>query len=111
MYVIKNMGVLERMPWAAKDSVFHKLAQIAEVRNLTKEERLRYDQSLKHYRDTFSVMQGAINEGREEGLKEGREEGERKKNCENAKKMKELGLPIDTIQKVTGLTDEEINKL
>lgn len=103
IYLLKNMEVLDRMPWTAKNSVFRKLAEIAEVGNMSKEERIKYDSSLRHYRDTISVLQGAVDEGR----KEGREEA----NLNNAKVMKSLGLPVDTIQKVTGLDVERIKSL
>lgn len=115
IYVIKNMAVLERMPFAAKDAVFKRLAKIAEVRNLTKDERLRYDQSLKHYRDTLNVMRGARDEGLQQGLRQGLRQGEQegaiKQQRKSAKVMKEMGLPVETIQKVSGLTAEEIAKL
>lgn len=123
IYVLNNMEVLDRMPWAAKDAVFQRLAKIAEVRNLTKEERWQYDRSLKHYRDSLNVMRGAIIEGetkgmaegmakgRAEGLAEGLAEGAKQERLKNAKSMKELGLDMQTIQKVTGLTPEEIEAL
>ncbi len=47
--IAKNMDTLNRMPWAAKDSVFHKLAEIAEVSNTSKDERIKYDSALRHY--------------------------------------------------------------
>ncbi|EGN55927.1 hypothetical protein PRBRB14_03010 [Hallella multisaccharivorax DSM 17128] len=62
------MEVLDRMPWAAKNSVFRRLAEIGEVSNMSKEERIKYDAALRHFRDTISVMQGA----EDKGLKRGR---------------------------------------
>ena len=80
------MDVLERMPWAAQNSVFQKLASIAEVSSLSKEERQAYDESLRQYRDTISVMQGQWMEGHEKGraesLAEGMEKGENKGRAE-----------------------------
>ena len=46
------------MPFLAQDAVFKRLSEIAEVGSMTKEERRQYDESLKHYRDTITVMQG-----------------------------------------------------
>ena len=40
-----------------------------------------------------------------------KKEGAKEKNLENAKKMKEEKIPIETIEKITGLTKEEIKKL
>ena len=59
IYVLKNMDTLNRLPWAAQNSVFQRLAEIAEVSAMTKEERQEYDGALKRYRDTLNVMRGA----------------------------------------------------
>ncbi len=107
IYVLKNMEALNRMPWAAKDSVFHRLAEIAEVGNMTKEERVKYDSALRHYRDTLNVMRGE----REKGVAEGMAEGARQNNLKNAAAMKALGLSADVIANVTGLSAEEIAAL
>lgn len=119
IYVLKNMDVLERMPWVAKDSVFHRLAEIGEVSNLSKEERVRYDSALRHFRDTLNVMRGAeekgMREGKQEGMREGmqkgKQEGRLEERLENARKMKALGLPTETIEKITGLGEAEIERL
>ncbi len=50
-------------------------------------------------------------EGREEGRAEGREEGRIEERKANAKKMKSLGIPVDTISQITGLPAKDINNL
>ena len=50
------MDILERMPWAAQNAVFRRLAEVAEVSKLSKEERIKYDHALKRYRDTLNAM-------------------------------------------------------
>ena len=54
-------------------------------------------------------------EGREEGLAEGREkgmaEGKSAEKLENARKMKELGIDIETIMQVTGLDRTAVGNL
>lgn len=107
IYVLKNMEILDRMPWAAKDSVFHKLAEIGEVSNMTKDERLKYDAALRHYRDTLNVMRSAEDKGRQQGLTEGRQQA----NIQTAKNLLAMGLSVDQIAKATGLNYEEIMKL
>ena len=47
-------------------------------------------------------------EGREEGRAEGRVEGRAEAMSEIAKRMRELGTPVDIIAQATGLTPEEI---
>ena len=99
IYVLKNMDILERMPWIAKDAVFQRLASIAEVSALSKEDRQKYDESLRKFRDTISVMEGQYLEG------------EKKSLIEVARKMKAKAFDIETITEITGLTAEEIGAL
>ena len=105
------MDVLQRMPWLAQDAVFQKLASIADVASLSKQERLAYDENLRKYRDTIAVMEGQYLEGMEKGEVKGRAEGRAEANCDNARKMKADGMAIELIAKYTGLTTEEIAKL
>ncbi len=103
IYILNNMEILERMPWAAQNAVFQRLAEVAEVSKLSKKDRLAYDHALKRYRDTYNAMTGAEQKGRAEGIEENKRE--------NARKMKALGLSTDVIAQVTGLTTEQINNL
>lgn len=105
------MEVLDRMPWVAKDSIFHRLVEIAEVSNMTKEERIKYDSALRHYRDTINIMRGAEDKGVARGMARWRAEGIYETNFKNAKSVKALGLSADMIQKITGLSIDEIDKL
>ena len=45
------------------------------------------------------------------GKKEGRNEGRKEERLENAKKMREKNISVETIAEITGLTKEEIEKL
>ena len=127
IYVLKNMETIKRLPWAAQNSVFQKLAEIADVSSLTKEERLYYDVALRKYRDTLCVLESAEQrgvkrglakgreEGRAEGLAKGRAEGLAKGRAEGqietARNMKAKGLAIDLIAACSGLSPEEIERL
>ena len=99
--------------------MFQKLAEIADVSSLTKEERLHYDEALRKYRDTLCVLEGAeqrgLKRGREEGLakglEKGRAEGLAEGRIEIARNMKEKGLAIELIAACSGLSPEEIAKL
>ena len=46
MLIMKNMEVLKRMPEAARESVFAKLREIADISSLSKEEREKYDYAI-----------------------------------------------------------------
>ncbi len=75
IYLLKNMETLTRLPWAAQSAVFRKLEEIAEVASLSREDRLKYDEGLRKYRDTISVLEGARIDGLTQGRAEGRVEG------------------------------------
>ena len=105
------MDVLQRMPWLAQDAVFQKLASIADVASLTKQERLAYDKNLRKYRDTIAVMEGQYLEGMEKGMEKGRAEGRAEGVLATARKMKTKGFSLEDIADVTGLSPEEINTL
>ena len=101
------MDILNRMPWAAQDSVFQKLASIAEVASLSKQERQLYDESLRQYRDTLVVMEGQYLEREEKGRAEGRAEGKQ----EVARMMKDNNVPAEQISLYTGLSIQDIENL
>ena len=103
IFVLKHMDILQRMPWIAQDAVFKRLSEIAEVASLNKEERKKYDESLRHFRDTLAVMEGQYQEGKAKGMTEGK--------TESARAMKADGMPIELISKYTGLAAEEIERL
>ena len=75
IYVLKNMETLQRLPFKARKSVFEKLEQIVDIASLSKEERMKYDESIKVYRDQLATLDFAKQKGRAEGRAEGRVEG------------------------------------
>ena len=109
------METLNRLPFKARKAVFEKLEKIVDIASLTKEEREKYDESIKVYRDQLVTIAYAREEGMEKGMQEGmekgREEGEKKKQLEIARNLKSLNLPIETIMKATGLSVEELSEL
>ena len=119
IYILKNMEILDRMPWAAQNAVFQRLAEVAEVSKLSKKERMEYDHALKRYRDTLNAMTGAEQkgiekgreEGRAEGLAEGLAEGRAEEKRDTARKMKQKGLPADLIVEMTGLSLTDIEEI
>ena len=100
------METIKRLPWAAQNSVFQKLAEIADVSSLTKEERLYYDEALRKYRDTLCVLESAeqreLKRGREEGQVKGLAKGRAEERIEIARNMKAKGLAIELIAACMG---------
>jgi len=107
IYNLVNMNNLKEISFKDRKAIFDKLERLASQANLTEEERARLEEDWKNYNDYFNTIDFAKKEGKEEGLAE----GEKKKNLENAKKMKEMELSLDIITQVTGLPLEEIEKL
>ncbi len=97
------MEILERIPWAAKNSIFARLGEIAEVANLSKMQRRKYDHDLKIFRDSCNVLSYAKEEGREEGREEER--------YTIALNMLKKGLSLELVAEVSGLTVTEVEKL
>jgi len=119
IYVLKHMDVLKRMPWMAQEAVFQKLASIADVASLSKQERIVYDENLRRYRDTVAVMEGqwelghakGIEKGRKEGMEKGRKEGRKEGMEDVARKLKTKGFDLAVIMDATGLTEAQIAAL
>lgn len=113
------MSTFERMPFQARNAVFKKLTEIADISALSKEDRDKYDESIKIMRDYQATMNTArkeghaegIKEGRAEGIKEGIKEGANKRNKEIAKNLLSIGLPMIQIMQATGLSEEEIKDI
>jgi len=139
LYAIKNLGKLDDKPAALTEAIFKRFFEVAEIAAFSKTERYDYEENLKNCNDWFSVMNTAKKDGLEEGeaigLQKGRAEGEaiglqkgeaiglQKGRAEGraegetigilktAKKMKEEGLDVNVISKLTNLSVDEIVKL
>ena len=111
IYVLKNMETLNRLPFKARKAVFEKLEKIIDIASLTKEEREKYDESIKVYRDQLVTIAFAKEKGIEEGMEKGRKEGEKKKQLEIARNMKAKGFAAEDISELTGLPVKEIKEL
>lgn len=91
--------------------------------NMNKAEQLAYDEHINAIMIQNDVLSTAAMEGRQEGLAEGRQEGLAEGRQEglaegrmeekqaNARRMKTLNLPVETICQVTGLSAGEIENL
>ena len=113
------MEALNRLPWAAQSPIFKRLSEIAEISELSTEERIKYDAAIQWYRDNAFLLEGAeevglqkgMKKGLEKGLAEGRAEGRAEGLKETARNLKSMGLGVSDIQKATGLSLEEIRGL
>jgi len=115
LYFLKHLDSFEHIPTILNEPIFQKAFTILEEANLTPEQLEQYQKSLL----TYWELKGVVDTARDEGLAKGREEGEaigvEKGRLEGiritAQKLKQEGLSIEMISKVTGLTTDEIEGL
>ena len=103
IYVLKNMEKLQRLPFKARKAVFEKLEQIVDIAAMSKEDRMKYDESIKVYRDQLVMMEYERQQGKAEGKAEER--------FKNARGMKAAGIAPDLIAQITGLPLDTIRGL
>ena len=108
---MKNMEKLQRLPFKARKAVFEKLEQIVDIAAMSKEDRMKYDESIKVYRDQLVTMEYDRQRGFTEGYAEGLAEGEAEERLKNARGMKAAGIAPDLIAQITGLPLETVEGL
>ena len=123
LFVLRNLASLLDRPIALQERVFTRLFETAEIAKFSPKELYDYEESLKNFRDWYSVISTAtkkgrregrkegLKEGRKEGLKEGLEAGQTKATLNIARNMKEQGMTTELIAQITGLDTETIEKL
>lgn len=99
IYVLKNMEKLQRLPFKARKAVFEKLEQIVDIAAMSKEDRMKYDESIKVYRDQLVMMEYE------------RQQGKAEERLKNARGMKTAGIAPDLIAQITGLPLDTIRGL
>ena len=80
-----------------------KCVENAEIAKFTPDEKNKYEECLKYYRDLKNVVDTSFDEGKAEGKIEDK--------VEIARQMKSEGEPIEKIIRFTVLTAEEIENL
>ena len=103
--------MFEQMPFGEKYPVFRKLAEIGDLRKLSREELELYDEDIKNMRDIYATRKFDEKRGMEKGMAKGRAEGELSKGLEVARNLLAIGMSWTQIMKITGLTEEELKPL
>jgi predicted transposase/invertase (TIGR01784 family) len=100
------------------DPALLELIERAQFCNLTDEELVRYEAGLKAIEDEIDfeeMLEEAkvkiAAEARAKGLAKGHAEGKKENQIETAKKMLNMGMSIDLIAEISGLSKEEIDGL
>ena len=107
IYIVKNMNMFEQMPFSEKYPVFRKLAEIGDLRKLSREELELYDEDIKNMRDIYATRKFDEKKGMEIGM----EKGMAKEKIATAYRLLSMGLSDEQVATATELPLEEILKL
>lgn len=107
IFVLKNLGRLEKIPVILKNSIFLKLFKEAAVSNLTKEELMKYEEDLMAAWDEYAIKETQEKE-KKAMLEKGREEGKAevvrnlitKMSMANEQAADIAGVSVDFVKKV-----------
>ncbi|WNJ17736.1 PD-(D/E)XK nuclease family transposase [Pontibacter sp. G13] len=128
LYLFKHLHTFSDIPKAFKREPFMQIFEIAEMINMTEEERRAYQASLKRYRDYHNQMdfnrKKALEEGVEKGIQKGIEQGKvlgieqgieqgkllgmEEGILHSAENSFKLGLSLEIIQGVTAIPRQEL---
>ncbi len=97
------MNMFEQMPFSEKYQVFRKLAEIGDLRKLSREELELYDEDIKNMRDIYAT--------RKFDEKRGMAKGMEKEKLATARRLLSMGLSEAQVATATELPLEEIQKM
>jgi predicted transposase/invertase (TIGR01784 family) len=103
IYLIKNLAKIENVSEKLQEKIFKEVFELGEIAKYDRPNRQVYEDSLKAKRDWKNSLDTSFEKGIEQGIE--------KTQLEIARNAKEMGLNLDSIIKLTGLSKEEIEKL
>ena len=113
------MNMFEQMPFSEKYPVFRKLAEIGDLRKLSREELELYDEDIKNMRDIYATrkfdekkgMEIGMAKGMAKGMEKGMAKGIEKEKLATARRLLSMGLSDEQVSTATELPLEEIQKM
>ena len=99
--------MFEQIPFSEKYPVFRKLAEIGDLRKLTREELELYDENIKNMRDIYATRKFDEKKGMAKGMAKGME----KEKIATARRLLSMGLSDEQVSTATELPLEEIQKM
>ena len=123
LFLLKNLSKMMDRPAALRDRIFSRIFDVAEIAGMDDVEQKEYVKAMNSERDFILQMryateqseknglQQGIQQGLQQGLQEGLTKGAAEAKREDASKMLELGMPVDVIMQVTGLSEDVISSL
>ena len=111
--------MFEQMPFSEKYPVFRKLAEIGDLRKLSREELELYDEDIKNMRDIYATrkfdekrgMEIGMAKGMAKGMEKGMAKGMEKEKLATARRLLSMGLSDEQVSTATELPLEDIQKM
>ncbi len=111
MFCLRNLSCLDNYPSEVQGRIFEKLFKTAEIKQLTEKDMEEYRKSILEYQDVRDAVDYAREEARKEGREEGVGVGKKEEKTEITLKCLQEGLPVETISRITGLTEAQIRNI
>ena len=111
LYAIRHLPALLNRPKALQEKVFEQFFTAAEIAKFTPQEQAEYEESLKAFRDWYSVLTTAEHKGFELGMEKGMAQGEKNKALAIAQEMLSDGMSPASVARYTNLSMEDIEQL
>ena len=99
LFFIRNLEDFQVIPAIFEDDIFTQAFEKAEIARFEPNELEKYENSLKIYRDLKGVIDTAFSEGKLE------------RSVEIAKAMKLKGVSATDVSEMTGLSQDEVNRM
>ena len=98
-------------PAALVEEVFGLLFAACEISKLDEKQKQQYENDMTTEMDKLNIQYTRDLRMREQGREEGRKEERRELTAEIARRMLADNLPVETIAKYSGLTEEQVAAL
>ena len=108
LYVLKNMGTLDRIPRSLHHEIFRRIFEACDRDNFSEDKRKQYDQDMYDEVRRLGELATARRMGREEGLAEGQKEGLKNKAVEIALKLMATGMSREKAAEFVGLSVDDL---
>lgn len=106
-FIFNNIGKMNEIPPILRNKGFEKMFEMSKFAAMDEKEIIEYYARQKDIID----QRGALSSARRDGLEEGRAEGRVEQALSIAKALKTDNVPLDTIQRYTGLSLADIQAL
>ena len=110
-FALTHISTLDRLPDELRTEAFERLFKACEIARFEPEVKLKYEKEMITERDYYNMLNTARADGIAAGLAEGEARGRAEGRAEIIRKMLDSGMDNETIQRITGISPENIQRL